>query len=128
MLVGYASDSKAYRILLDQSHKIIISRDVVFDEGPLTLDSKTDSESDDDEQATSAGEPAPERQKRGRSPSATSEAAEAEIRAGEHAWGLHQVRDTMTTRPDGTLYHWQVIRFASGREHKQAAKQAEDMS
>jgi hypothetical protein len=54
--------------------------------------------------------------------------ASKDIKQGMHAWGLHQVRDTMTTRPDGTLYHWQVIRFASGREHKQAAKQAEDMS
>ena len=32
IMVGYAADSKAYRILLDNTKKIVVSRDVTFDE------------------------------------------------------------------------------------------------
>jgi hypothetical protein len=53
IMVGYAADSKAYHILLD-TNKIVISRDVTFDETPggANMDAEHDKELtllDDDE-------------------------------------------------------------------------------
>ena len=36
MMVGYEPDAKAYRIKLDRTGEVIVSRDVIFNEGPTT--------------------------------------------------------------------------------------------
>ena len=45
VFVGYAADSKAYRVLMDDTHKIVISRDVTFDETAPKVEMMTNTES-----------------------------------------------------------------------------------
>jgi len=66
IFVGYSASSKAYRVLLDGTNKVVESRDVVFDE---TARSNTqayiqpdDDSGSDDEEVTPAPAPVPEQQ------------------------------------------------------------------
>ena len=61
IFVGYSASSKAYRILLDGTSKVVESRDVVFDETAKSVtqaDMQSDDASDsDDEEVISAPQP-----------------------------------------------------------------------